>query len=247
MVFGVPECDFIPSLRMFRVRKAIGKAFTSGGFGMTLVVVNDDCTTNTDESLQKKISTTTKEHLFVEEALFLFERGVLDVYDEHSLKMEARGIYRMLTTAKIPISVYLTYAHLRAQDYRVLRHVSNTNHGDGDAAATIKEARQHLVLQTLQENPTAIAFDVYKPNTQFRKTSPEIPEMVVAVTNFQQPSLRFEEMQALLAAQCSNEDGVSLKLATVSDSGVVIMFGITGDGVPDILLQQRNDDDDVTA
>jgi hypothetical protein len=34
MAFGVPECDYICTLNMFRVRKVIGKKFSSGGFGM---------------------------------------------------------------------------------------------------------------------------------------------------------------------------------------------------------------------
>lgn len=235
MSFGVPECDYVPSLKSFRVRKASGKHFSSGSFGMALTL-----STASDEN---EVTTTTNEYLFIEEVLFLFERGVLNVYSSQGDKLNSMGLYGMLEVIGVPLPISLVYAHLRSQDYRVLQHVKNVDsqqqqlNNDG-----IKEARRTKTLTTLHEDPTSIVFDVYKPNSLFKKMDPGIPESHVAVANFQYPSPTFDELQALLSQQqdCSKTETQTvpaLKIATVSDSGVVIMFGMTNVGVPDILIQ----------
>jgi hypothetical protein len=48
----------------------------------------------------------------------LFERGVLDVYDSGT-KLDAQRLYGMLEPLDVPMLLYLAYAHLRAQNYRI--------------------------------------------------------------------------------------------------------------------------------
>lgn len=48
----------------------------------------------------------------------------------------------------------------------------------------VKQARRTSHLQTLDNDPTAIAFDVYQPDNSFRKTDPGRPHFVVAVASF---------------------------------------------------------------
>lgn len=277
MVFGVPECDFVPSLGMFRVRKAFGKSFTSGGFGMALSVekkeeVSQDTANNDDQKEQDALDTLplnakegkeqskaaapSAEHLFIEEALVLFERGVLDVYNHNDTKLDAQGLYDMLEELGVSLPIYLTYAHLRAQDYRVLRHVagsvaqveSSNGRNNSDAYEAdetllqqqqqqIKQARRTVLLQTLDNDPSSIAFDVYQPDTAFRKTYPGPPHFVVAVASFKLQSPTFVELQELQES-CN---GVPLRIATVSDGGAVVMFGVTHVGVPDISTSNDND------
>jgi len=73
-----------------------------------------------------------------------------------------------------------------------------------------------------------IAFDVYEPNSQFRKTCPGRPDFYISITNFAQPSPTFMEIKQLIDA-C---DGIPLRMAAVADGGTVIMFSLTDFGVP---------------
>jgi len=75
-----------------------------------------------------------------------------------------------------------------------------------------------------------IAFDVYKPNTHFRRSNPGPPDYHVAIMDFEAPSPPFESLQRLVHA-CHS---IPLRIATVSDSGTVVMFSITHGDVPDI-------------
>ena len=79
---------------------------------------------------------------------------------------------------------------------------------------------------------SSIAFDVFNPNSKFRKSNPGRPDYYVAVSfyNGGPPSPTFDALIQLLQS-C---EGIPLRLATVSDSGTVIMFGITDVAVPRI-------------
>jgi hypothetical protein len=228
---------------MFRVLRAKGKSFSSGGFGISLPV--ESPSTKLEQKINRKKDedkdTSTAQHLFIEEALVLFERGLLEVYNGDT-KLGACGVYGMLEALSVPLPIYLAYAHLRAQDYRVLRHVSRSQQDknrkrprqEDTTNLTQKEAFRLALLQavplSLDDDPTAIAFDVYEPNTHFKKSSPGIPHFHVAVASYRLPSPTFSQLQALT----KKSNGVALRIATVSDSGTVIMFGVTDYGVPDI-------------
>ena len=79
----------------------------------------------------------------------------------------------------------------------------------------------------------SIAFDCYQPDSKFAAATPGLPDFCVAITYFNEPSLLFDDIQQLLKLS-SAEGSVSLKIATVSDSGTVIMLGVTDFGVPDM-------------
>ena len=82
---------------------------------------------------------------------------------------------------------------------------------------------------TTDINQDSIAFHVYDPTSTYRKTNPGLPTLLVAITYFQEPQkVSFHHIYSLTKA-CQ---GINLRLATVSDSGTVIMFGITDFGVP---------------
>jgi hypothetical protein len=245
---------------MFRVLHAKGKSFSSGGFGIPLPPVESESpstkpeqTTNPnncisgEEDSNKDEDTSTAQHLFIEETLVLFERGLLEVFNGDT-KLDACRLYGMLELLNVPLPIYLAYAHLRAQDFRVLRHVvvsrqdTNCKRRPRQEEGTInvpppppaKEAFRLALLQavpmSLDDDPTAIAFDVHEPNTHFKKSNPGIPHFHVAVASYRLPSPPYAQLQAL-TKKCN---GVPLRIATVSDSGTVIMFGVTDYGVPDI-------------
>ena len=180
-------CRWIPSMDMFRVLRSKGKALNSGGFGVSIPTkieqppplpttatasepnsaTNDVQTSSTEAapaSSQTASDTTTTptqtlEYLFIEEVIFLHERGLLlclspdpvgdsphdhDDNDNDEGKrlpspsgtqaptskqglqatntLDSSQLYQLLPRFGMSLPVYLVYAHLRAQDYRVLRH-----------------------------------------------------------------------------------------------------------------------------
>jgi len=70
-----------------------------------------------------------------------------------------------------------------------------------------------------------IAFDMYNPNSNFRKTNPGRPDYYIAVSHYNagQQSPTFDILIKLVKV-CQ---GVPLRLVSVSDSGAIVVFGIT--------------------
>lgn len=82
---------------------------------------------------------------------------------------------------------------------------------------------------TMLFHPNTIAFDVYLPgrSQKFRKSDPGPPDFMVAVASFHEHK-PFRDIQQMMKI-CR---GVSLKFATVSETGTVVMFGLNDDKVP---------------
>jgi hypothetical protein len=120
--------------RMFRVIRSKGKALASGGFGVTVVTSSNGEENDRDSA----------EYLFMEEVLFLHERGLaralmstsatreeeIDDVDNNKIviddivtSLDTSQLYQLLPIMGISLAVYRVYSHLRQQDFRVLRHV----------------------------------------------------------------------------------------------------------------------------
>jgi hypothetical protein len=313
---------------------------------------------------------TSNSYLFFEEVLFLHERGMIECYrydddddeddkkrdsnivtstdngdpgrqQQHKQRLDSYQLYNMLEqTGGVSLPIYLVYAYLLQQDYRVLRHFDNRreildameqektpskllvnsdtatdndneeniddedkagedddrdddddhkedkNGADESKDATmdlvrrkrkrdnksgLKALRLQLRREAAQAPPpvlcntnvnassnnnsddddgtgsVSIAFDVYRPNSNFCKGAPGLPDFYVAATHYNTSgtstsgaNLSFPQIQRLLAMSA----GRSLKIATVSDAGAVIMFGITDHGVP--AIQQGESSDSTT-
>ena len=79
-------------------------------------------------------------YLFLEEVIYLHERGMLHAYlsleeekeeddndgaDRDKKKpLELRDLYELLPVCHLPLATYLVYQHVRAQTYRVVRHTA---------------------------------------------------------------------------------------------------------------------------
>ena len=90
-----------------------------------------------------------------------------------------------------------------------------------------------------------ICWDCYIPNSHFGKTKPGLPDFFVAVTHYNIPLVKVSDLTRLLFGSCYDFTGkvkIPLKVATVSDSGTVVMFGVTDFRIPD--NGTTNDDDD---
>jgi hypothetical protein len=225
-------------------------------------IVDDKSAETNEEKEPKSSPITTHQYLFLEEVLFLFEQGLLECQigdaaneDENTENTDARPpkfyaapeLYAMLKTFNFPMASYLVFAHLRQQTFRVLRYSPNRlsllRKIEEGAAAKVKEKRQlHLELRkdlqqapppfvidhtSATETPT-FAFCVYNPSANFSKSKPGLPDFLVAVTVYGHSALDYGNLQALI----KQSEGIPIKLATVADSGTVVMFGITDYGVP---------------
>ena len=148
--------------------------------------------------------------------------------------------------------MYLVYQHLRSQDFRVMRHDpmrlpllerqeelrsmrDRQNLQQRKEAFTLRHQVRSSIAQALPPTiPSSggtltIAWDVYLPNAKFGKTHPGLPDFYVAVTYYNEPHVRFAQIEEVLVNDCRR---IPLKLATVSDSGTVVMFGVSNMGVP---------------
>ncbi|CAB9506491.1 tRNA splicing endonuclease 54 homolog (Saccharomyces cerevisiae) [Seminavis robusta] len=243
---------------MFRVTRAKSKAFQSGGFGVTVSTEvstgQEDNGDNDDDDDDDNNGDTTKssnreshEYLFLEEVLFLFEQGMLECHDIHNddtpqqqeppVVLTAPTLYGYLEPFHVPTVAYLTYAHLRQQTFRVVRYTEQRLAllQDNDGSTTRHRRRLRKDVQTAPPptlatttTPTKFAYCVYPPSSQFAKTHPGMPSFLVAVTHYNQSSLDYATVRTLL----QQAQGIPIKIATVSDSGTVVMFGITDHGVP---------------
>jgi hypothetical protein len=260
MAGGLPLCKYDASKRMFLVVKHKGKTLSNGGFGVT---VSDETDFINDNSETVAVTKPRDTYLFIEEAIFLHEQGLIELVHSNESPVESRELYSLLQDGLLSLPVYLVYAHLRAQTYRVIRHTprrrelldelmakSNSNTGSSDdqegptVTSTCASSRlfKSILADLRQDSVSAatptmyevtcptIAFDVYPPDCNFKRSNPGLPAFHVAACSFAHASPTFGELQRLVAL-CGT---VPLRIATVADSGAVVMFGLTDFGVPSI-------------
>jgi hypothetical protein len=271
-------CVLDSSHNMFRVTQAKGKALASGGFGVTirkeankeqrkediLLESNVDQVTSAHEDPMEDLNNITAlpakscVYLFIEEVLFLHERGLLQAMDEdeNGVILDTSQLHQLLPMMGMSLSMYLIFSHLRSQEFRVWRHdpqrleILRQQQQQADClshVASTKLCRQ--VQESIQHAPIPkiptssgiqICWDVYQPNCQFAKTRPGLPDFYVAATYYAVPLVSFSQLQQLVQQQCH---GIPLKVATVSDSGTVVMFGISDYVVPTIKREERIEND----
>jgi hypothetical protein len=264
-------CELVKDIGMFRVLRAKGKALASGGFGVAITLPGtkdpaeqeEDSSSNSNTAQEEvaptKPATTTNlskpsDFLFIEEVIFLFERGLLQCLPPNSSSattttttcLDSSQLYQLLVPLGVSFPIYFTYAHLRKQDYRVLRHaperfallqqqqdtVTSQQQTQQSLRHRVRESIQRAAPPTIQRDVPTIAWDVYIPNSDFAKTRPGIPDFYVTVSYYNVPSLPFQQLQTLLFTKCH---GIPFKIATVSDSGTVVMFGLDDFGAPPIV------------
>lgn len=268
-------CHLDTTLGLFRITRAKGKTLSSGGFGLAIpsktnkncdarkqaIEANGlnagvDCNPSAPsaEQGQERMNTKrtgTEHYLFVEEVLFLHERGFLECKDASlSKSLGSSQLYQMLPSLHISLPIYFIYSHLRSQDFRVLRHnpdrfdILKKQQEEVKQEVPILKRQIRRSLQTapppsIPESGLKICFDVFMPNSNFSKLSPGLPDFYVAASYYHQSIVSFSDCQAILV----KARGIPLKLASVSDSGTVIMFGLTNFGVPTIGSSKKEEND----
>ncbi|GAX27678.1 hypothetical protein FisN_13Hh227 [Fistulifera solaris] len=257
-------CRLDRTRKLFRITRNKGKSLANGGFG---------CLLPDDESEERVMV----DYLFIEEVYFLVERGLLEAFDGDKL-LNTQGIFQLLEECGMTLFALLVYAHVRSQNYRVIRHTphrrrileemeplrhlykkkksTETDDKETDQQriattttlplieepATQTSARQQFerLRQQLREDGAqapapvvahgdhiaTIAYELYLPDSQFRRSAPGLPDIYVTATT----SLHFDALQTLL----QEANGIPLRTAVVSEAGTVVMLGVTDYGVPAI-------------
>jgi hypothetical protein len=242
-------CQFEPAKNMFRVTRSKGNTLSSRGFGVVFP---------RDENEQQTSSTSSSDtYLFIEETVVLCKQGLMEARDEHNNLYSQKELFDKMETLNISWPVFLVYAHLRQQTFRVVRHTpsrreillkmqQNQEHPSQTTARKkeLSQLKRLLRLDTAHASPprnfvndTFIAsdeivpaFDVYHPSSSFAKTNPGLPDFSIAITSYAQCSFHFQQWHSLVASK----NHKAIKIAAVSDAGIVLVFGITKVGVPAI-------------
>eukprot|EP00977_Amphora_coffeiformis_P018408 scaffold6456_cov147-Amphora_coffeaeformis.AAC.5 len=227
-----------------------------------------DVKTNNDSSPAADNNNNNKNHhnwyLFIEEAIFLHERGLLQVHDETEQIMDSYALYQLLPAHNMPLAVFLVYAHLRQQTFKVVRYSAERRRLIQEREQLEKHQQQSTDQEQQQQQPTEenikqrrlvpalrqaaaeatapplenmaqhLAWDVYAPNVQFHKKDPGLPAFSVLVTPHAVP---FSVQR--LGRLVQDNDPVPIKIATVADHGTVILFGVTDLGAPSIINTEK--------
>uniref|UniRef100_A0A7S2K865 tRNA-splicing endonuclease subunit Sen54 N-terminal domain-containing protein n=1 Tax=Leptocylindrus danicus TaxID=163516 RepID=A0A7S2K865_9STRA len=104
-----------------------------------------------------------------------------------------------------------------------------------DRLNRIDRAIQHPPTQFHSNGEVSLAYDVWKPNSNFKKTNPGRPDFCVAVGYFNSPSPPLSMLLSLIT-QCN---GAPLRVAVISDSGTVMLFSFSDEEAPVILDRQE--------
>ncbi|XP_057501263.1 uncharacterized protein LOC130785169 [Actinidia eriantha] len=148
----------------------------------------------------------SKIYCSIEETLFLAERGELSLLGANDSLVSLKDMYRKIAEGKNGCywESFEVYRHLRSLGYVVGRHgVPWTMKSVKNASASVEDMSEnkvtidqkfkglHLInelFNNMQINEVRPAFDVYPPNSKFRKSSPGDPIFVLCLTSGHPPS-----------------------------------------------------------
>ncbi|XP_027349224.1 tRNA-splicing endonuclease subunit Sen54 isoform X2 [Abrus precatorius] len=159
----------------------------------------------------------------IEETLYLMELGALDLLDNGGRSMSLTEIYEKVAGRKSGCSweLFEVYRHLKSLGFIIGRHgaawsLKSIRSSDKSVTLEVTEERKQVVDMgsELQINEMRPDFDVYLPNSRFRKSSPGDPSFLLHLSRGHPPSRA--EIQAL-QRQCGN---IPLKICLVAEGRV---------------------------
>lgn len=153
-----------------------------------------------------------KTYCLIEETLFLAEIGALIIVDDEGASLPLKDIYEKVAQLQSGCSweMFQVYRHLKSLGYIVGRHGvpwslksikskigSPLTLEDDKVVESVCKEEQSIadLLSDLQIDEGKLVFDVYLPNSKFRKSSPGDPMFIVSLAGSRPPST--EEIEAL--------------------------------------------------
>ncbi|XP_057721083.1 uncharacterized protein LOC130935380 isoform X2 [Arachis stenosperma] len=169
----------------------------------------------------------------IEESLYLMEIGALDLLDDCERSMSLMDMYEKIAGGKSGCcwEMFEVYRHLKSLGYIVGRHgvawslkgiksshkavdVAEETEQGVDLMSSKSELSINKLLSEMQINGSRPDFDVYLPNSRFRKSSPGDPSFLLYLSRGDPPSKAETEA---LEKQCG---GLPLKIGLVTEGRV---------------------------
>ncbi|KAL3643750.1 hypothetical protein CASFOL_014565 [Castilleja foliolosa] len=141
------------------------------------------------------ISRDGKTYCSIEETLYLAEIGALDISNSDDKPLPLSDIYRKLTEDKnthgCSWESFEAYRHLKFLGYIVGRHGVPWSMKNNAKPKTEAQEDNSLITEMFDKlhlGETRPIFDVYSPNSKFRKSAPGDPSFVLCLTSGYPPS-----------------------------------------------------------
>ncbi|KAL5701491.1 hypothetical protein ACHQM5_026819 [Ranunculus cassubicifolius] len=163
----------------------------------------------------------------IEETLFLAERGALLVLDANDAILTLKHMYEMVSDGGNGCSwdSFKAFRHLKSLGYIVGRHetpwILKHNKRDIHENSGISDIKLEENFSITKLKPV---FDIYLPNSNFRKSSPGAPGFVLCLARYPPSKAEMDDLDR----RCN---GATLKICNV-EHGHVSFFSFNGIELP---------------
>ncbi|KAK9135312.1 hypothetical protein Syun_014642 [Stephania yunnanensis] len=216
------------SMGKLQFRKDVSKAQWDAVVGMAKIIEKKGGMWTTTGIIRR-----SELYCSIEETLYLVERGALVLLDVNFMVLPLENMYGMISDGKSECSweSFQAYKHLKSLGYIVRRHgvpwtlkidKSSADLTSLDASSENSDKLEPEIsvtklLLNMQINDMKPAFDVYLPNSKFKKSSPGDPSFLLFLSRGYPPSnLEIEDLEV-----CCN--GIPIKFCHI-ESGRVSFF-----------------------
>ncbi|KAL5697772.1 hypothetical protein ACHQM5_028889 [Ranunculus cassubicifolius] len=228
--------DIVPKLQF---RKDVSRARWDGELRMSEIIERKGGMWTTTG-----VTRGSKLYCSIEETAFLVERGALHLLDSNDRIFTMKGLYEMIADGKNGCSweSFKAFRHLKSLGYIVGRHGvpwtlkddanlhrSACPHGIQESkSVSINELEEYDSIRNrfgnIQINELRLAFDIYLPNSKFKKSSPGSPDFVLSISRNPPSKVEIEDLER----RCN---GVPLKICNV-EHGLVSFFSFNSIELP---------------
>ncbi|PIA42674.1 hypothetical protein AQUCO_02000252v1 [Aquilegia coerulea] len=194
-----------------QLRKHVTKARWDGELGMAEIIEREGSMWTTTGIIRG----SNKLYCSIEETLFLVELGALLLMDANETILSLKNMYEMIAEEKNGCcwESYKAFKHLKSLGYIVKRHgiswtlksdkccsISTCSQGNQERDESSSEkGEEYLSINNrfgdMQISGLRPAFDVYHPNSKFKKSDPGVPYFVLCLARDPPSTAEFEDLR----------------------------------------------------
>ncbi|KAK9055910.1 hypothetical protein SSX86_026997 [Deinandra increscens subsp. villosa] len=218
------HCYAYGDLPKLQFRKGGSKARWKEELGMAEIISNKG-----RMWITTGIMRSGKLYSFLEDTLFMAEIGALHLLDEMDKRIPLEDIYKKVAEGVGGSSweSFEVYRHLKSLGYIIKRHgvcwsmkhdknvpafVEGESENGSEERVSVTEITE--LLSTMQIKDARLVFDVYPPNSKFRKSNPGKPMFILCINSGNPPT---KKQIKDLEGQC---EGIPLKFCYVEHGRV---------------------------